>query len=63
MIVVIASKFHFKLKDRIVLANMLGEFIYIESRSRTGMPSPLAFHDMGLSTFISNSNIDANGGC
>jgi len=33
----------------------------IESRSRTGMPTSLAFHDMGLSTFISNSNIDANG--
>ena len=32
-----------------------------ESRSRTGMPTSLAFHDMGLSTFISNSNIDANG--
>src|SRR5215472_3210047 len=32
----------------------------IESRSRTGMPTSLAFHDMGLSTFISNSNIDAN---
>jgi transcription initiation factor TFIIB len=34
---------------------------YIESRSRTGMPTSLAFHDMGLSTFISNSNMDANG--
>jgi transcription initiation factor TFIIB len=33
----------------------------IESRSRTGMPTSLAFHDMGLSTFISNSNTDANG--
>jgi transcription initiation factor TFIIB len=33
----------------------------IESRSRTGMPTSLAFHDMGLSTFISNSNVDANG--
>ena len=33
----------------------------IESRSRTGMPSSLAFHDMGLSTFISYSNVDANG--
>src|SRR5215467_9754937 len=33
----------------------------IESRSRTGMPTSLAFHDMGLSTFISNSNMDANG--
>jgi transcription initiation factor TFIIB len=33
----------------------------IESRSRTGMPTSLAFHDMGLSTFISNPNIDANG--
>jgi len=25
------------------------------------MPSLLAFHDMGLSTFISCSNVDANG--
>jgi transcription initiation factor TFIIB len=25
----------------------------MESKSRTGMPSSLAFHDMGLSTFIS----------
>jgi len=33
----------------------------IESRSRTGMPTSIAFHDMGLSTFISNSNMDANG--
>ncbi len=33
----------------------------IESKSRTGMPSSLAFHDMGLSTFISYSNVDANG--
>src|SRR5262249_49920298 len=33
----------------------------LESRSRTGMPSSLAFHDMGLSTFISYSNVDANG--
>lgn len=33
----------------------------IECRSRTGMPSSLAFHDMGLSTFISYSNVDANG--
>ena len=33
----------------------------IESRNRTGMPTSLAFHDMGLSTFISNSNMDANG--
>src|SRR5215469_16114130 len=33
----------------------------IESKSRTGMPTSLAFHDMGLSTFISNSNTDANG--
>ena len=32
-----------------------------ESKSRTGMPSSLAFHDMGLSTFISYSNVDANG--
>ena len=24
------------------------------------MPTSLAFHDMGLSTFISNSNMDAN---
>ena len=31
----------------------------IESRGRTGMPTSLAFHDMGLSTFISNSNMDA----
>ena len=31
------------------------------SRSRSGMPTSLAFHDMGLSTFISNSNMDANG--
>jgi transcription initiation factor TFIIB len=33
----------------------------IESRSRIGMPTSLAFHDMGLSTFISNSNMDAKG--
>ncbi|MEO9319459.1 MAG: TFIIB-type zinc ribbon-containing protein [Nitrososphaera sp.] len=33
----------------------------IQSKSRTGMPSSLAFHDMGLSTFISYSNVDANG--
>jgi transcription initiation factor TFIIB len=33
----------------------------IESKSRTGMPTSLAFHDMGLSTFISYSNVDANG--
>lgn len=33
----------------------------IESKSRTGMPISLAFHDMGLSTFISYSNVDANG--
>ena len=33
----------------------------IESRSSTGMPTSLAFHDMGLSTFISKSNTDANG--
>jgi transcription initiation factor TFIIB len=31
----------------------------VESKSRTGMPTSLAFHDMGLSTFISYSN--ANG--
>lgn len=35
--------------------------VKIESRSRTGMPTSLAFHDMGLSTFISNLNVDANG--
>ena len=34
----------------------------IESKSRTGMPTSLAFHDMRLSTFISYSNVDANGG-
>lgn len=33
----------------------------IESKTRTGMPTSLAFHDMGLSTYISNSNVDANG--
>jgi transcription initiation factor TFIIB len=33
----------------------------IETKNRTGMPSSLAFHDMGLSTFISYSNVDANG--
>ncbi|HEX2014547.1 MAG TPA: TFIIB-type zinc ribbon-containing protein [Nitrososphaera sp.] len=33
----------------------------IERKSRTGMHSSLAFHDMGLSTFISYSNVDANG--
>jgi len=33
----------------------------IESKSRTGMTSSLASHDMGLSTFISYSNVDANG--
>ncbi len=31
------------------------------SVNRTGMPTSLAFHDMGLSTTISSSNIDANG--
>jgi transcription initiation factor TFIIB len=35
--------------------------VEIETRSRTGMPTSLAFYDMGLSTFISNSNVDANG--
>src|SRR5215467_9015763 len=33
----------------------------IENRSRTGIPTSLAFHDMGLSTLISRSNADANG--
>ena len=33
----------------------------VESKTRTGMPTSLAFHDMGLSTFISYSNVDANG--
>ena len=33
----------------------------LESKSRTGMPTSLAFHDMGLSTFISYSNVDAHG--
>jgi transcription initiation factor TFIIB len=33
----------------------------VESKRRTGMPTSLAFHDMGLSTFISYSNVDANG--
>src|SRR5512133_788820 len=33
----------------------------IQSRGRTGMPTSLTFHDMGLSTFISYSNVDANG--
>ncbi len=33
----------------------------LDSKSRTGMPTSLAFHDMGLSTFISYSNVDANG--
>lgn len=33
----------------------------IKSRGRTGMPSSLAFHDMGLSTLISYSNEDAKG--
>jgi len=33
----------------------------IESKTRTGLPTSLAFHDMGLSTFISYSNVDANG--
>ena len=33
----------------------------LASKSRTGMPTSLAFHDMGLSTFISYSNVDANG--
>ena len=33
----------------------------IQNKSRTGMPTSLAFHDMGLSTFISYSNVDANG--
>jgi transcription initiation factor TFIIB len=32
-----------------------------ERVGRTGMPASLAFHDMGLSTFISYSNVDANG--
>ena len=34
----------------------------IESKNRRGMPTSLAFHDMGLSTMISYSNVDANGG-
>ena len=34
----------------------------MESKCRTGMPMSLALHDMGLSTFISYSNMDANGG-
>ena len=33
----------------------------VESKTRAGMPTSLAFHDMGLSTFISYSNVDANG--
>ena len=33
----------------------------IGTKSRTGMPCSLALHDMGLSTFISYSNVDANG--
>jgi transcription initiation factor TFIIB len=33
----------------------------LESKNRTGMPTSLAFHDMGLSTLISYSNVDANG--
>jgi len=33
--------------------------VEIESKSRTGMS--LAFHDMGLSTLISNLNVNANG--
>jgi len=33
----------------------------IESKSRTGMTSSLASHDMGLSTFISYSNVDVSG--
>jgi transcription initiation factor TFIIIB Brf1 subunit/transcription initiation factor TFIIB len=34
----------------------------IQSKSRTGMPTSLAFHYMGLSTFVSDSNVDADGG-
>ena len=34
----------------------------MESKGRTGMPMSLALHDMGLSTFISYANMDANGG-
>src|SRR5712691_11807735 len=34
----------------------------IETKSKTGMPTSLAFHDLGLSTLISYSNVDANGG-
>ena len=33
----------------------------MESKCRTGMPMSLALHDMGLSTFISYANMDANG--
>jgi transcription initiation factor TFIIB len=33
----------------------------IEIKNRTGMPTSLALHDMGLSTMISYSNMDANG--
>jgi transcription initiation factor TFIIB len=33
----------------------------MESKCRTGMPMSLALHDMGLSTVISYSNMDANG--
>jgi transcription initiation factor TFIIB len=33
----------------------------IKLKERTGMPTSLAIHDMGLSTFISALNVDANG--
>jgi transcription initiation factor TFIIB len=37
------------------------KFEDIKLKERTGMPTSLAIHDMGLSTFISYSNVDANG--
>lgn len=33
----------------------------VKLKERTGLPTSLAIHDMGLSTFISSSNVDANG--
>lgn len=33
----------------------------IKTKERTGLPTSLAIHDMGLSTFISALNVDANG--
>ena len=37
------------------------KFEDVKLKERTGMPTSLAIHDMGLSTLISTLNVDANG--